>query len=63
MKIGENIRRIRRMKDMTQENLADCLNVTVSAVSQWESGSGCPDRHTSAYFQPVFCNSHDLPLR
>ena len=43
MKIGENIRRIRRMKDMTQENLADCLNVTVSAVSQWESGRTAPD--------------------
>ncbi len=43
MKIGENIRRIRRMKDMTQENLADYLNVTVSAVSQWESGRTAPD--------------------
>ena len=43
MKIGENIRRIRRQRDLTQENLADYLNVTVSAVSQWESGRTTPD--------------------
>ncbi|MBQ2724300.1 MAG: helix-turn-helix transcriptional regulator [Clostridia bacterium] len=33
MKIGENIRKIRRGKNMTQETLADYLGVTVSAVS------------------------------
>lgn len=43
MKIGENIRKIRRQREMTQENLADYLSVTVSAVSQWESGRTTPD--------------------
>lgn len=38
MKIGENIRNARRRQDMTQEQLAEYLNLSVSAVSQWESG-------------------------
>lgn len=43
MKIGETIRRYRKEKDMTQEQLADRLGVTASAVNKWERGSACPD--------------------
>ncbi|HJA58052.1 MAG TPA: helix-turn-helix domain-containing protein [Firmicutes bacterium] len=43
MKIGENIRNARRRQDMTQEQLAEYLNLSVSAVSQWESGRTMPD--------------------
>ena len=38
MTIGQNIKKLRRERDMTQEQLAEYMNVTVSAVSQWESG-------------------------
>lgn len=33
--IGENIKRLRREKDMTQEALAEYLNVSIAAVSKW----------------------------
>lgn len=43
MNIGTTIRKVRRQKDMTQEQLAEYLNVSVSAVSQWESDKTTPD--------------------
>ena len=41
--IGEKIKELRTRQKMTQEKLAQYLNVTVSAVSQWESGKTMPD--------------------
>ena len=41
--IGEKIKELRTKQKMTQEKLAQYLNVTVSAVSQWESGKTMPD--------------------
>ena len=41
--IGDKIKELRLAKKMTQETLAQNLNVTVSAVSQWESGKTMPD--------------------
>lgn len=43
MNIGNIIRMRRRELDLTQESLAEVLNVSVSAVSQWESGRTMPD--------------------
>ena len=43
MQIGTNIKRLRRERDMTQEDLAEYMNVSVSAVSQWELGKTMPD--------------------
>ena len=37
--IGENIRRLRLAKDLTQEALAEELGVSPQTVSRWE---GCP---------------------
>ena len=41
--IGENIRRLRRELDVTQECLAEHLGVSTQAVSKWERGEACPD--------------------
>lgn len=41
--IGENIRRLRIERRMTQEQLAEILNVTNAAVSKWERGDSFPD--------------------
>ncbi|MDR0906946.1 MAG: helix-turn-helix domain-containing protein [Oscillospiraceae bacterium] len=41
--ISENIRRLRRERDLTQERLAEHLGVTTSAVSKWERGEAYPD--------------------
>ena len=38
MTIGDNIKRLREAAGMTQEQLAEIMNVTHSAVSLWESG-------------------------
>nr|WP_300840624.1 helix-turn-helix transcriptional regulator [uncultured Acetatifactor sp.] len=36
--IGENIKRLRRQKDITQETLAERMHVSAAAVSKWECG-------------------------
>ena len=35
---SENIRRFRREKGLTQEQLGDALGVSSQAVSKWETG-------------------------
>ncbi|MDR0916943.1 MAG: helix-turn-helix domain-containing protein [Oscillospiraceae bacterium] len=41
--IGQKIRALRRERDLTQEELADMLGVSVQAISKWEVGGGLPD--------------------
>jgi transcriptional regulator with XRE-family HTH domain len=43
MSIGSIIKSKRKQKDLTQEQFAEYLNVSVSAVSQWESDKTIPD--------------------
>ena len=40
--IGENIKKIRNQKGITQERLAESIGVTPQAISRWESESGYP---------------------
>ena len=40
---GEMISSLRREKNMTQNYLADKMNVTDKAVSKWERNLSCPD--------------------
>lgn len=44
--IGGNIKKARTKKHMTQEQLADALNVTRQAVSNWENEKTQPDLET-----------------
>lgn len=41
--LSENIKRLRREKEITQETLADFLGVTFQSVSRWERGESYPD--------------------
>ena len=43
LKIGNNIKRLRRDKGMTQEQLAELLNISCAAVSKWETSTTYPD--------------------
>lgn len=43
MSIGNVIRKYRKEKNMTQEEMASYLGVTASAVNKWENGNACPD--------------------
>ena len=43
LNLGENIRRLRRLRDWTQDELADRLGTTSQSVSRWENGTTYPD--------------------
>ncbi|MBQ4603808.1 MAG: helix-turn-helix domain-containing protein [Clostridia bacterium] len=40
---GENLKRLRKSKDLTQEALADFLGMSFQAISKWERGDTFPD--------------------
>lgn len=41
--IGENIKRMRRKRNLTQEEMAAHLGISFQSVSKWERGDGYPD--------------------
>ena len=41
--IGKTIKQLRKEHNLTQEKLAEKLNVSAQAVSKWENGSNMPD--------------------
>ena len=41
--IGENIKNLRKRKDITQEELAEYLGISFQSISKWERGDGFPD--------------------
>jgi len=43
IKIGENIKRLRINKNITQEKLANHLQITYQTISKWERDEGYPD--------------------
>ena len=43
MSFGENLRNIRKQRNITQEGLAEALGVSRQAISKWESDSGYPE--------------------
>ncbi len=57
--IGQNIRRLRTEKQMTQKALADKLFVTAQAVSRWENGEVEPSLSTVTEIARIFNVSAD----
>lgn len=43
MNLGNKIRELRRVRSLTQEQLATALNISAQAVSKWEMGLSFPD--------------------
>lgn len=43
MNLGNKIRELRRLRNLTQEQLAVSLNISPQAVSKWEMGASYPD--------------------
>ena len=43
IRLGESIRKLRKESGFTQEQLAEALGVSVSAVHKWESGKATPE--------------------
>ena len=56
MSIGTKVKKLRRERDMTQEQLADYLGISAKAVSQWETDRTAPDISQI----PVLCNIFDI---
>ncbi|MDR0904619.1 MAG: helix-turn-helix domain-containing protein [Oscillospiraceae bacterium] len=62
MEIGNAIKKLRRERNLTQEELAEQLNVTGAAVSKWENGGGLPDITQLAPLVSVLGVSSDILL-
>lgn len=61
MTIGETIRKIRRARDITQEQLAEILHITPQAVSRWETDTTVPDVSSLIQLTRVFdCTADDI---
>lgn len=43
MKFNENLKYLRKKEGLTQEELAEKLNVSRQSVTKWESGQALPD--------------------
>ncbi|MBO5046779.1 MAG: helix-turn-helix transcriptional regulator [Clostridia bacterium] len=41
--IGETLKKLRRERDLTQEELASHIGISFQAISKWERGDGYPD--------------------
>ena len=54
LNIGENLRRLRRAADMTQEQLADKLGIAYQSVSRWENGTTYPDMEFLPVLSSIF---------
>ena len=57
-KISTTIKKIRKDNNLTQENLADELNVTYQAVSKWENGKSIPDIATLQ----IICKKYKIDI-
>ena len=62
MSIGSTIKRLRREKDITQEQLAEYLGITSRAVSQWECDRTAPDISQLPALCHIFDVSSDVLL-
>lgn len=62
MTIGENIRRLRRDRGITQEELAELLGISSQAVSGWETNRTSPDISQLAPLSSIFEVSADTIL-
>jgi len=43
LNISENLKRLRKLRGITQEDLAEFIGVSFQAISKWERGDGYPD--------------------
>lgn len=61
MKFGENLKRIRRDKKMSQEELSEKVNVSRQSVSKWETGESYPEMNNILELCKIFnCKINDL---
>jgi transcriptional regulator with XRE-family HTH domain len=59
-KTGERISKLRKERNMSQEDLASLLNVSRQTISKWESGETYPDVYNSVALAKLFHVSLDV---
>ena len=61
MSLSDNLQNLRKIKNMSQEELAEKLNVSRQAVSKWESGNGYPETEKIISICEIFdCSMDEL---
>lgn len=61
MKFGDNLKLIRKSKKMSQEELAERVNVSRQSVSKWETGESYPEMNNILQLCKIFnCKINDL---
>ena len=59
MEFHEKLQHLRKQKNLTQEELAQALYVSRTAISKWESGRGYPNIDSLKAISRFFCVSID----
>lgn len=62
IRLGQQIRALRKEAELTQEQLAEALGVSVSAVHKWESGKSNPELEMLVEIAAFFETSVDVLL-
>ena len=61
MKFGENLKNIRKQKNISQEELAEKLGVSRQSISKWETGENFPSMNNIMCLCDIFkCKINDL---
>lgn len=63
MKIGEKIKSLSQSNDLTQKELAEKLNVSSQAISNWKREKGYPDIATIIQLSDLFTISLDTLIK
>lgn len=63
MEFREKLQNLRKSQGMSQEKLAELLNVSRQAVSKWESGQGYPETEKLIKISEMFNVSLDYLLK
>lgn len=61
MKFGDNLKKLRKEKNITQETLASMMNVSRQSISKWETGDTYPEMNNILELCRIFnCKINDL---
>lgn len=63
MSISEQLIHLRKIKGLSQEELASLMNVTRQAVSKWETGQTVPDSEKIIHLSEIFGVTTDYLLK
>lgn len=63
MSFGENLQRLRKEKGMSQERLAEILEVSRQAISKWESNAAYPETEKLIALSDLFGVSIDYLIK